>query len=278
MKLEPPASGTKLDNARLCDIFGCSPQGGMRRSHKTNSLVVISNHIKSIYDDRWDGNVLHYTGMGTNGDQSLEFAQNKTLAESGTNGVQVHLLEVFQDKEYTYVGQVQLTEQPYKERQPGENGQLRDVFVFPLKVIGSDTHIVSDEDNARVHQQKTRKASRLSTEELMRRAKYARSKPGKSNQTVTQYERNVWVAEFAKRLADGVCQLCDSPAPFKNAKGQPYLETHHIEWLSKGGADNSENTVALCPNCHRKMHVLNLEPDIQHLKKRVTQLLMDREV
>jgi 5-methylcytosine-specific restriction enzyme A len=25
--------------------------------------------------------------------------------------------------------------------------------------------------------------------------------------------------------------------------------------------------VALCPNCHRKMHVLNLAKDIQKLKK-----------
>ncbi len=30
-------------------------------------------------------------GMGMVGDQSLSFAQNKTLAESGTNGIGVHL-------------------------------------------------------------------------------------------------------------------------------------------------------------------------------------------
>lgn len=56
-------SCTKINNAELCEVFGCSPQGGMRRSHKTNTLVIVSNHIKSIYDDRWVGDVLYYTGM-----------------------------------------------------------------------------------------------------------------------------------------------------------------------------------------------------------------------
>ncbi|MFS1493312.1 hypothetical protein BCU32_003535 [Vibrio lentus] len=73
-----PKTGTKLNNTELCEVFGCSPQGGMRRSHKTNTLVIVSNHIKSIYDDRWSDGVLHYTGMGTNGDQSLTF-QQKTI-------------------------------------------------------------------------------------------------------------------------------------------------------------------------------------------------------
>ena len=53
--------------------------------------------------------------------------------------------------------------------------------------------------------------------------------------------------------------------PRKN--GEPYLETHHIVWLSEGGEDSIENTVALCPNCHRKMHVVNLQEDIDKLNR-----------
>lgn len=33
----------------------------MRRSHKTNTLVLIFDH--TMYDDNWEDNVLHYTGM-----------------------------------------------------------------------------------------------------------------------------------------------------------------------------------------------------------------------
>lgn len=54
-----PAPGTKLNNNELRETFGCSPQGGMRRAHKTNTLVIVSNHVESIYDDRWSGGVLH---------------------------------------------------------------------------------------------------------------------------------------------------------------------------------------------------------------------------
>jgi len=71
-----------------------------------------------------------------------------------------------------------------------------------------------------------------------------------------------------KRRANGFCQLCEEPAPFKDKKGEPFLESHHIVWLSKGGDDTIENTVALCPNCHRKMHSLNLKSDINHLEEK----------
>ena len=49
--------------------------------------------------------------------------------------------------------------------------------------------------------------------------------------------------------------------PFLNKKGIPYLETHYIIWLSKGGEDSVINAVALCPNCIRKTHSLNDKSD-----------------
>lgn len=59
--------------------------------------------------------------------------------------------------------------------------------------------------------------------------------------------------------------MCDLPAPFKDKKGRPYLESHHVIWLADDGADTIENAVALCPNCHRKMNSLNLEEDVTAL-------------
>ena len=72
------------------------------------------------------------------------------------------------------------------------------------------------------------------------------------------------------RRPNGISQLCEEPAPFKDKNGEPYLESHHIVWLSKGGDDTIENSTALCPNCHRKMHSLNLKRDITRLKERAT--------
>ena len=99
--------GDIINNQRLVSIFKCSPQGGMRRSHETNTLILVSDHTKSLYDDRWIDNIMYYTGMGKKGDQSLDFAQNKTLAESRSNGVQIFLFEVFKEREYTFIGEVQ---------------------------------------------------------------------------------------------------------------------------------------------------------------------------
>lgn len=86
-------------------------------------------------------------------------------------------------------------------------------------------------------------------------------------QTATaSFVRDRYVSEYAKRRAQGICQLCDEPAPFVDCNGKPFLESHHIIWLADGGADSVENTVALCPNCHRKMHVLDLDEDIKKLQ------------
>jgi len=45
-----------------------------------------------------------------------------------------------------------------------------------------------------------------------------------------------------------------------------------LDWLSKGGEDTVENTVALCPNCHKKMHILNSEKDVEVLSNIVKKI------
>lgn len=268
MSFEPGLKiGEVITNDRLIDIFKCGNMGGMRRSKKTNTLVIISDHTKGLYEDKWVGDVLHYTGMGKNGDQSLIFAQNRTLAESNENGVDVHLFEVFKEKEYVYMGQVKLIEKPYQEVQKGEDGIPRKVWIFPLKVVQEGATLAVDSSLIQTkYKEKEKQAKRLNNEMLAQRAKESQSeKTSVRNVVTTTYERNAYVSEYAKRRANGICQLCERKAPFKNKDGEPYLETHHIEWLSRGGTDTIDNTVALCPNCHRKMHVLDLEEDKKKL-------------
>ncbi|MGA2698183.1 MAG: HNH endonuclease [Methanoregula sp.] len=110
------------------------------------------------------------------------------------------------------------------------------------------------------------KARGLSDEELYENAKAANPTPPRKIIMHQIRQRNPNVAEYAKRRAKGKCQLCNLSAPFNNKFGLPYLETHHIDWLSKDGLDAVENTVALCPNCHKKMHVLDLPQDRELLK------------
>ncbi len=114
---------------------------------------------------------------------------------------------------------------------------------------------------------KKKEARRLSDEEIARRAKFSPKQPGNRQVTSNQLETSPWVTEHAKRRAKGMCQLCGQPAPFNDKAGAPFLETHHIVWLASGGEDSIENTVALCPNCHRMMHVLNVESDQDSLTR-----------
>lgn len=261
--------GDILLNHDLTDIFKCSPQGGMRKSNTTNSLVIVSNRINSIYQDRWDdeNNIIYYTGMGSTGDQTLG-TQNKTVAESHSNGITIYLFEVYKDKEYTFIGEVHLIGEPFQEKQPDIDGNERLVWVFPLQIVGSKPLINSSTYN-NIALVKEKIAKKLSLQELKKRAKYGSKEPGTRQTTTKQYERSPWVVEYAKRRANGICQLCNNPAPFKNGKDEPYLETHHIVWLADGGEDTIENTVALCPNCHRKMHIVNSREDKELLMNKI---------
>ena len=55
----------------------------MRRTKTNDTLVIASDYTKGIYHDKWIGGVLHYTGMGKNEDQDINWAQNATLVGCG---------------------------------------------------------------------------------------------------------------------------------------------------------------------------------------------------
>jgi 5-methylcytosine-specific restriction protein A len=263
----PINSGDIIDNDTLRAIFQVSSQGGMRRSLKTNSLVLISDHTKSTYEDKWVNNFFHYTGMGLTGEQSLSFQQNKTLVESKTNGVNLYLFEVFEEGNYEYMGEVELAANPYRSRQMDIEKNNRDVYIFPLQLKGHKRPPVLKKELLESKEKSVqKKAHKLSLEELELQARNSPTISGKREVITSAYERDQIVSEYAKRKANGICQLCNQPAPFKYRDGEPFLETHHIIPLAEGGHDIIENVAALCPNCHRKMHVLKLPADVAKLK------------
>ncbi len=70
----------------------------------------------------------------------------------------------------------------------------------------------------------------------------------------TGYARSPAVVAWVLQEAKGVCEGCNQPAPFLTAAGAPYLEVHHVLRLVDGGPDTVDNALALCPNCHRRLH------------------------
>lgn len=132
--------------------------------------------------------------------------------------------------------------------------------IFP-NVLPPDKSILDEE-----FEDEVRKVSKKPMEELQKIAKKKESAGITSVLQVKTYHRDATIAAYVKKRANGRCQLCGLPAPFKDQNNEPYLECHHIEWLSKGGVDSIDNCVALCPNCHKRMHILNSENDVALLK------------
>jgi 5-methylcytosine-specific restriction protein A len=93
------------------------------------------------------------------------------------------------------------------------------------------------------------------SEKRKQRLAVASAKPQKTQVIATAFKRNPDVVAEVLSRANGICELCNNPAPFvRKNDGEPYLEVHHKIQLADGGEDTVENAVAACPNCHRKAH------------------------
>ena len=116
-----------------------------------------------------------------------------------------------------------------------------------------------------VFEDAVREAAGKSDAELERAAYGSASRPVRSAVMTTAFHRSPAVAAYVLRRARGRCQLCGGAAPFNRPGGEPFLECHHVDRLADGGMDSPDNCAALCPNCHRRMHILNDPEDRQKL-------------
>lgn len=125
---------------------------------------------------------------------------------------------------------------------------LRKVDSVPSQVAILEKEYLVDQE-ARI-----KSVHKLSENELVE--KLQASPPEKIEKVISyKKKRNIYVTEFTLRRANGVCECCKKPAPFNRASDNtPYLEVHHKIQLADGGPDTITNTIAVCPNCHRKAH------------------------
>lgn len=125
---------------------------------------------------------------------------------------------------------------------------------YPIGFLESEdtfelSHAITDEEK------RVREASQLSAEELLKKCENHGQAAERISLISTAFRRNHYVVAFVLRRADGVCEECGESAPFiRKSDGTPFLEVHHKKPLSEGGIDSIGNTVALCPNCHRRFH------------------------
>lgn len=146
-----------------------------------------------------------------------------------------------------------------------ENNKI-EKFGIVAKLDSSPRAIVNDVSRF-VYACQSLVVRQLTNEEVKRRARRdGEQRPKRKFVCVVEYDRSDYVREFALRCAAGRCDLCKERAPFETPSG-PFLEVHHVVPLAERGPDTIENTVALCPNCHRRMHRLGLPKDRATLER-----------
>ena len=174
----------------------------------------------------------------------MEFVRgNRAIRDHQEDDKELHLFETADDGIVAYLGQYSC-EDWFQEELPDTSGESRSAIRFKLVPIGGRFIEIESPDT-----------ESESLEELYKKAKASTvGDSGTRTTTTTSYTRSELVKKFARRIADGVCQGCGENAPFIDKEGEPFLEAHHVYRRSDGGLDNPSNVIAICPNCHRRVH------------------------
>jgi hypothetical protein len=75
----------------------------------------------------------------------------------------------------------------------------------------------------------------------------------RTQNNVLSIERDTKVKAWVIQQAKGKCEYCQETGFIKD-NGKHYMEVHHLLPLAEQGSDTIRNTVAVCPNCHKKLH------------------------
>ena len=200
------------------------------------------------YRDKWSADgIFLYTGEGQKGDMRY-VSGNKAVRDHSRDGKDLHLFQQDRKAYVRYVGQMVCTGS-HIENALDTDHALRTAIVFELTPLDEFNQVQEIEDP---------ELEALQQESL----KVLRQKAlDQSVEAVTPLERkSVWrrrskaISIYILKRATGKCEGCQANASFKRANGEPYLEPHHIRRLSDGGPDHPRWVIALCPNCHRRVH------------------------
>ncbi len=132
---------------------------------------------------------------------------------------------------------------------------VRRLTADSARLLEEKLFILTEEEFIEDFERQLQESSKDEDEIRRKRLENAPKKPETVQIFQTVFKRNPDVVVEVMKKANGFCEACGKPAPFKRAKdGAPYLEIHHKRSLANGGEDTVENAVALCPNCHREMH------------------------
>jgi 5-methylcytosine-specific restriction protein A len=191
-----------------------------------------------------DGTIVYY-GEGQVGD--MEFVRgNAAVRDHVDSGKDLHLFRKVPPAHLRYLGQFVCSGYELVDGVPDVNNDPRRAIAFRLVPVDADAADVAEAEAT---------VAGLSPQDL----RTAALEPALPNDDVTTAKRRVYrrsaaVRRYVLARAQGVCEGCRAPAPFRTKDGEPYLEPHHVRRVSDGGPDHPAWVIALCPTCHRRVH------------------------
>ncbi len=140
----------------------------------------------------------------------------------------------------------------YESKRSSKLREIPEIIKRHSKLLGEPKNLKEYE---KTFLEEVKKSLKDSTENRRKRLKAAETQPKKVVVSCEIFVRNPDVVAEVLYRANGLCERCKKPAPFLRKSNQsPYLEVHHKTRLADGGEDTEENSIALCPNCHRELH------------------------
>lgn len=240
--------GEVYNRRALHTAFGGQRQGGISTPRKYPLILLftgLSGEHYGYHDEWTEQDTFLYTGEGQAGD--MQFVRgNAAIRDSISDGKDLHLFKYVARTKVQYLGQMVC--HGYRTKDAADvDGRRRKVIVFELIPL----------DNLSLPPDFPLSPAELDlplTELRQRALQQTSGTADSAARQVVVRERSRAIRAYILRRANGICEGCGSPAPFKTPSGMPYLEPHHIRRLSDGGPDHPAWVAALCPNCHAKAH------------------------
>ena len=272
-------TGDILTFKALREKFECGNTGGILKKKKNKAIVIISNHTKGIYGDRWEGDILHYTGAGQEGDQELT-RNNKSLLEAESKGYKVYFFEEEKAYEYIYRGIVKVVGEPYQEEQPDKNGNMRKVWMFPVKMVKDVETAEAEADEKLLEALENLSERDYPIPDFDYILTPQDKTPPITRDHIKIRTRNPLHSAIALRYAGFLCEIDrEHPSFIRRKNNHNYVEPHHLVPMKYSddfsvSLDVPANIVSLCSNCHNEIHYgKNYEQLIERLYEQRKDLL-----
>lgn len=229
-------------------------QGGISTPSKAPVVLLFTGEQGAQYgyhDGFQDDDTYWYTGEGQVGD--MQFVRgNAAIRDHQQSGKALHLFQYVRTAHVQYVGPAFYLRH-FERLAPDRDGALRQVIVFVLAVgaPAEGTPEINPDPVPSPPPAFSKKTMAELREEAYAASTFVRAA---SERIIAAHYRSDVVKAYVLRRAGGRCEGCEQEAPFLNTRGIPYLEPHHVRRRADGGPDHPRWVIALCPNCHARVH------------------------